>query len=281
MFSHNLRSVALTLVMLAATATVAHAAVTPDPGISGKFNAPMCDTNGYERVQTPATEYAVSDSVATCVASQKYHADFAVNSVQRNVGWQYPNLAAGYTPEGDATCANPERDTCYQFPVPWAKDGTPVQSFGSWLAPGTYNLSDDIWFAPYSWEHSSTDAVRYHNNVELMVWFAHPGIDDTSHFVAYAVIDHLRWGIMSWISGKGRYIAYVALSGPGVHLRRGGTRVAFAGIWLNQFFRNAEYHRWLPASYYLWTVDAGFELVRGGKHNNIHDYALSGLPDSR
>ena len=43
------------------------------------------------------------------------------------------------------------------------------------------------------------------------------------------------------------------------------------------FFREAENHHELSASYWLTAIDAGFELVSGGLHSNIHYYSLTGV----
>jgi hypothetical protein len=83
---------------------------------------------------------------------------------------------------------------------------------------------------------------------------------------------------MSWDAnhdGAWRYVAYVAVSGPGTRLHRhGGTGVTFSGIWLNQFFRDCERHGWLRKTEWLWAIDLGFELNRGGNGNNVHGYVL-------
>jgi hypothetical protein len=257
---------------LVAAALPAIASPSPSRGVVGRFNAPMCGSNDFERVKTPVTEFAVSDSAGTCVRSEKYHPDFAVASVTRDVAWQYPDIASGFTPEGEATCADPKRDTCFAYPVRQEDDGMPEASFGSWLAPGSYNESFDIWFSPVKGRHSFATRA---GDTELMVWLAYPGIDDRSHFVAYATIDHMRFGIMTWIAGGDRrYVAYLWLGAPRVG---SGRRLDVSGLWLNPIFRNAESHGWLRKSEFLWTVDLGFELNRGGVGDNIHDYSLSSV----
>jgi hypothetical protein len=42
-------------------------------------------------------------------------------------------------------------------------------------------------------------------------------------------------------------------------------------------FREAENHGELSPSYWLTGIDAGFELVSGGLHDNIHYYSLTGV----
>ena len=182
----------------------------------------------------------------------------------------------GFTPEGEATCADPRRDTCFAYPARQEDDGMPLASFGSWLAPGSYNESFDIWFSPVKGRHSFATRA---GDTELMVWLAYPGINDRSHFVAYATIDHKRFGIMTWIAGGDRrYVAYLWLNAPRVG---SGRRLDVSGLWLNPIFRNAESHGWLRSWEWLWSVDLGFELRWGGQGVNIHDYSLTGLPASR
>lgn len=255
-------------VMLSAAFLPARAA-TPAKGITGRFNLPMCDSNGYERIKTTVTEYAVSDSAGTCVRSEKHHATFAVSAVTRNVGWQYPNIASGYTPEGEATCANPTRDACFAYPVRADRDGMPEESFGSWLAPGSYNESLDIWFSPVKSRHSAGARA---GDTELMIWTAYPGIDDRGHFIAYATIDRMRFGIMTWETRGGwRYVAYLWLNAP--HVGH-GRQLNIRGLWLNPFFRNAERHGWLSPREWLWAIDLGYELRWGGVGDNIHGDSL-------
>jgi hypothetical protein len=238
-----------------------------------QYNAPMCGSNDWERIKTPATEFAVSDSAATCVDSEKYEPDFAVSSVIRNQQWQYPNLASGYVPTGESTCAS-SKDTCFRYPVEAENDGAPEASVGTWISGGYQgNEAFDIWFSPNASRHSAATRA---GDTELMIWTAYPGINDTSKFVAYATIDGKRFGIMSWVTGGGtwRYVAYLWLNAPNGSQ---GRQVNVSGLWLNPFFRNAESHGWLKPTEWLWAIDFGFEMNRNGKDNNVHAYSLTGV----
>ncbi len=245
------------------TATAAHAG-----GVTGQWNAPMCGSNSYERIKTDTTEYAVIDTQGTCVDSERYHPDFAVETVSENIGWQYPAIISGYTPEGAPTCAG-VKDTCYAYPVQVKDDGMPEATFGSWIARGYQgNESFDIWFSPVKDRHSIQEKA---GDTELMIWTAYPGINDTRRFVGYATIDGMRFGIMSWIGGgPHRYVAYLWLGAS----QRTGHQVNISGLRLNPFFRNAESRGWLNSSEWLWSVDLGFEMNKGGTDNNIHVYSL-------
>lgn len=275
MFKHTLVTVLGVIALLAGLgfvlATAAHAS-----GITGSWNTPMCGSNSYERVKTPLTEYAVSDSSDTCVSSQRYHASFAVSRVLANKGWQYPNIALGYTPEGAPTCAS-SADTCFGFPVQVKHDGTPEQSFGSWISSGYQgNLADDIWFSPTESRHS---VATRNGDTELMVWFAYPGIHDK--LSDYTTIDGKRFGVMTWEAGhdgaRWRYVAYLWLNAPNGSK---GRQVNISGLWLNPFFRNAESHGWLSQNDYMWAIDDGFEMNHDGLDNNIHSQLITGLPEA-
>jgi len=257
------------------TTTLAHTGPSvfqPDAGIDGDWNKPMCAANGFERIKTPTTEYAAVDSAGTCISSAEFHANFTITSV-KNMSYQMPVIASGYVPTGEATCAS-SRDTCYKYPVPQEYDGMPVDSFRAWLASGKYSLAFDTWFSPVASRHSYSDRA---GDTEVMICLADPNRNYTSDFLFYTEIDGLRFGVMSWeTTSDTRYVAYVAVSGPGMNVGNGKT-VSFRDIWLNPFWRNAESHGWLKKTEDLWAVDLGFELTDGGRLNNIHDDVLAGV----
>jgi hypothetical protein len=246
-------------------------------GMSGQYNKPMCESNAFERVKTAATEYAAVDSAGTCISSEKYHAAFTITSV-RNMSYQFPMISSGFVPTGEPTCAS-AKDTCYAYPVRQEYDGTPVATFGAWLNPGQYKLAFDTWFSPVKSRH---DYDERSGDVEIMAWLVHPGESIApSQYLYYATIDHIRFGVDSWEQASGvRYVAFVALSGPGSGRTEtaNGQRVSYSNLWLNPIFRSAIAHGLLKKTDWLWAIDLGFELTRGGKGGNIHGYTLSGLP---
>lgn len=257
-------------------ATPASAPVArPAAGISDEWNEQMCAGNGFERIKTPQTEYTVSDSAGTCVTSERYHAVFSIAKVTKQISWQFPNIASGYTPEGEATCAS-SADTCFTYPVRQEDDGTPLASFSAWLNPGQYDLAFDIYFSPTEGMHA-TGADR-NGDTEVMIWYAHPGLNETRSFNGgYVTIGGIRFGVMTWRAGRTahwRYIAYVAMSGPGLAVPH-GKLVTFRNQWLNPFFRNVESRGYLSKTEWLQSIDLGFELVKNGTENNIHNYTLA------
>lgn len=279
------RKVALLAALAAAAlflAPVAAHAADYAGGISGQFNKPMCASNGYERIQTPATEYAAVDSAGTCVSSEKYHAAFTITSVTGNLAYQMPGISSGYVPTGEATCAS-AKDSCYGYPVRQEYDGTPRATFGAWLAPGDYSLAFDTWFSPVESRHSYADRA---GDTEIMIWMSEPGGDWPQDFLYYTEIDGMRFGVMSWEQASGvRYVAYVDQSGPGAgrpDTATYGQHVSYSNIWLNEFWRDAIAHGWMSKTEWLWQVFLGFELrpaVRAGngKGDDISNYTLAGV----
>jgi hypothetical protein len=207
------------------------------------------------------------------VDSEKYHPDFSVSSVIANSGWQYPDITSGYVPTGESTCAS-DRDTCFRYPVQVKDDGSPDATVGTWISGGYQgNESFDIWFSPVKSRHS---VATRNGDTELMIWTAYPGVHD--RLEDYTTIDGKRFGIMTWEAGhegaRWRYVAYLWLNAPNGSR---GRQVNVSGLWLNPFFRNAESHGWLSSDSYLWAIDFGFEMNRGGVNNNVHTYDLTGV----
>jgi cellulose 1,4-beta-cellobiosidase len=197
----------------------------------------------------------------TCVTAERYHPDFAVTSVERGFGFAaYPNISSGWE-SGRYTCTG-HTGACYAYPVQLRHDGDPRTSMAAWLAPGRYDLSWDIW----------TNRTNAHplrdNGTELMIWLAHPGVPEG--IIRTVTIDGIRWNVTTWIAHHGgvwRLLIYYAVQ----------PRSSAYGLRLNDFFHEAERHREMSASWWLTGIDAGFELVSGGLHDNIHYYSLTGV----
>jgi len=252
-------------------------------GIGDQYNKQMCASNGFERVKTPATEYAAVDSAGTCISSEKYHAAFTITSVTRNMAYQMPGISSGYVPTGESTCAS-AADTCYRYPVRQEYDGTPAASFGAWLAPGDYSLAFDTWFSPVESRHSYDDRA---GDTEVMIWMSEPGGDWPQDFRYYTEIDGMRFGVMAWYqpANKVMYVAYVDQTGPGARrpdTATYGQHVSYSNIWLNEFWRDAIAHGWLGKSEWLWQVFLGYELRPGvragnGRGDDISNYNLKDM----
>jgi hypothetical protein len=247
-------------------------------GVS-QWNKPMCESNAFEYIKTAQTEYAATDSAGTCVSAERYAGDIDITSVT-NLSYQFPAIDSGYVPMGEPTCAS-ARDACWKYPVRQEYDGTPVVSLGAWLNPGQWKLAIDTWFSPAEGDH---DYAGRKGDTEVMIWLSHPGESiPAADCLGYNDIDGIRFCVDSWMQDSGvRYVAYVAMTGPGSArtVSAPGQRVSWAGLWLNPFWRNAEANGWLGKSEWLWAVDTGFELTKGGKGDNIHGYTLADMVKS-
>ena len=246
-------------------ALAAALALVPFPGPAGgvpRWNVRACGPD-WVTIRTPQTYYRVyNDDFGrrTCVTAERYHLDFAISSVGGGFGFAaYPNISSGWE-SGRYTCTG-HLGACYTYPVQLRDDGDPKTSMAAWLAPGRYDLSWDIW------TNRTNAHPKQDNGTEIMIWLAHPGIAEG---VDRAVtIDGIRWDVTTWIVHRNRS-TWRLLIYYSVRPRSSAYRLK-----LNDFFREAENHRELSASYWLTGIDAGFELVSGGLNDNIHYYSLT------
>ena len=264
----------------AATAILAAAALLPLPAQAGNvptavapaagvadYNVKACGTNWVD-IHIPNTSYfnVYNDDFGrqTCVTAERNHLDFQVTSVGKATGFKsYPNISSGW--ESNRYTCTGRTGACYTYPVQVSHDGNPVTSIAGWLAPGRYDFNYDIWT-------NRTDAHPLNDNgTEVMIWLAHPGVPEAVDRVVK--IDGIEWDVTTWITHhpgqpSWRLLIYYAVK----------QRSSASGLHLNDFFHEAEAHGEMSASYYLTGIDAGFELVQGGLHDNIHSYSLTGLP---
>lgn len=267
-----------TKITIAVTVLAAVLGCTVPASASGVsvHNGNICGANAWTYISI-VPRLKAHDSAGTCISAEKNHADFQVTRITRQIGWQYPNLSDGWelSESGCPSAGDMSAGLCSRLPVRWAAgaDGTPAVSGADYLAPGNQNDSFDIWLAPSSTHTSYTENG---GDTEIMIWLAHPGADAHASFLRHVSISGQEWGVMSWeardaSTGQSwRYVAYVA---P----RETGGNLSYRDLWLNEFFRDAAAHGWLPASYWLIAVDKGFEINSGGLHDNVHAYSVTGL----
>lgn len=244
--------------------TVLISAVLSAPALAGGvpvYNAKVCGDK-WVTIRTPRSYFHVyNDDFGgyTCINAMRHRLDFAVTTARGTGFHAYPNISSGWE-SGRYTCTG-HKGACYDYPVEVKRDGDPVASIAAWLAPGHYDFSLDIWT-------NRTDAHPVEDNgTEVMIWFAWPGLKEAIDRTV--TIDGMRWYVTTWIrKGKWRLLIYYA-----VHQRSSAH-----GVHINDFFHEAERHGEMSANYWLTGIDAGFELVHGGLHNNIHYYSLTGLP---
>jgi Glycosyl hydrolase family 12 len=253
-------------VILLAAPALAAALISPSAFAGGvpDYNTKVCGRN-WVTIRTPASYFRVyNDDFGgyTCINAERHHLRFAVATSRGHGFYAYPNISSGWE-SGRYTCTG-HKGPCYDYPVQVKNDGNPVTSIAGWLAPGHYDFSYDIWM-------NRTDAHPVQDNgTELMIWLAYPGIRESVERVV--VVDGIRWYVTTWIAhrngGRWRLLIYYA-----VHQRS-----SVSGLRLNDFFHEAERHGEMSSNYWLTGIDAGFELVKNGLHDNIHYYSLTGLP---
>lgn len=229
------------------------------------FNAKVCGTHWVD-VHYPKNSYYnfYNDNFGnkTCINVMRHRLDFQISYVGSRTGFfADPNISSGYE-SGRSTCTG-HSGACFRYPVQVKHDGDPKTSVAAWLAPGVYDFNYDIWT-------NRTDAHPVQNNgTEVMIWLAHPGVREG--ITRSTVIDGVQWDVTTWICHRNgatwRLLIYYA-----VH-----PRSSIFGMHINDFFHEAERHGDMSASYYLTGITSGFELVRGGLHDNIHYYKLSGV----
>ena len=233
----------------------------------GVYNATVCGPNAWVRVKQVTSEFTVHDGATACITSERKHLDYQITQTSTD-HWQYPNISSGYE-MGESSCAS-TADTCYRYPVRVKDDGAPVASVRAWLAPGIYNLSFDVWFAP---DKTGMSYQTRTDDTELMIWLAHPGIYDSCDY--HTDIDHIDWCVLDGWAGGGSGKPWKRITFEAPRTALGSVNVS--KLWLNPFFRNAEAHAMLKADEWLYEIDLGNELYSGGLHDNIHYYSLTGV----
>ena len=239
---------------------------SPDAGVQ-QYNQKICGRS-WVNVHLAKTSYfnvyngVFGPGATGCLSSTRYKLDFQVLSSTGAGFHADANISSGWE-SGRYSCTG-HRGACYKYPVRVSGDGDPVSSVKAWLAPGVYDFSYDIWT-------NRTDAHPVQDDgTEVMIWLAHPGVAEGA--VREVRIDGIAWDVTTWMCHRNgatwRLLIYYA-----VH-----PRSSASGLRLNDFFREAERHGDMSASYWLTAIDAGFELVRGGVHDNIHYFSLTGLP---
>jgi hypothetical protein len=266
----SLKTVSLTVAALASAAAMIPASQAFAGNHSGvpTYNKNVCGTR-WVKVHIPKTSYyniynAPPQQAHSCIAVERNHLDFQITRLTIDNPWGYPNISSGWE-EGVYTCSG-IRGKCMKYPVEEKHDGLPVTSVSTWQSPGVYNVSYDIWFNKWD-THPHQD-----NGTEVMIWLAHPGINDSAAIDWYVTIEGIRWGVMTWTAHNRTGVSWHYVAFLAVPQRTGVHR-----LWLNPFFRNAIAHHLLQSNWWLTAIDFGFELVYGGLHNNVHYYTLSGV----
>lgn len=189
------------------------------------------------------------------------NAGFVISrSVTHDAWGSYPNVSQGWQ-WGTSALHEPT------YPVRVSADGMPVTSITTRQLTNRgyrYNTAYDIWFSKYA-QRTGQD-----NGAEVMIWLTHPGVGVWS-VTARVRIEGVLFDVMSWRAFHNNthwnYVAFVAVY----------PRTSFRRLWLNPFFRYTERIKKLSSSWYLTSIDAGFELVNGGRGLAIENYSLTGV----
>jgi len=257
--STGLTSVALTSVALTSGAasgpTVPGGSITPAVSpADGVHTDYFCDRawkNVRAKTGVGYNIYNDNFGAGTCLKNDgNVGFTIAASSVEDGYG-AYPNISNGWewglSPLHDPT-----------FPVQYRDDGSPRADVKVHLInTGVWNAAFDMWFSTYKQENGQDNAA------EVMIWLDcnHNCIGQDSPIVT---VDEVKFHKDTWIADhngvRWRYTAYVAVT----------HRNTFTNLWLNPFFKNAG----VKPSWYLTSVDFGFELVHGGKGLGVTSYSL-------
>ena len=137
------------------------------------------------------------------------------------------------------------------LPLPVSRLGALVTSWSTrQTRRGVWDAAYDIWFARHR-SVSGQDA-----GAEVMIWLNSHGLRTGRGRVVR--IDHRRWHLVHWRTGLGgRHWNYLrfALVGGGTSIRR---------LSIGPFIALARRYRLIRPGWWLTSVEAGFEIWRGG-----------------
>ncbi|MCP4577194.1 MAG: hypothetical protein GY846_13005 [Deltaproteobacteria bacterium] len=130
----------------------------------------------------------------------------------------------------------------------------PVQAVWSYRTAGTsgaWNAVMELWFSP---ELNTSNG--YAGGGELMIWLEHQGMTPSGSPVAHVSLAGIEWEV--WYDEIGwNYVAYKALS----DLPNNNTVLFNA----KEFIEDAVERGFIEKSWYLHVIEAGFEIMKGGR----------------
>ena len=117
-------------------------------------------------------------------------------------------------------------------------------------AGGTWGAGYDIWFARKPARSGQSSGA------EMMIWLNARGFGTNTWPVV--VIDHVRWHLAHWVTGgHGKRWNYI-------QFRRLSSTSKVTNLRLKPFIAVAERYRLIKPRWWLTSVEAGFEIWRGG-----------------
>jgi hypothetical protein len=246
------------------TAPVAEGAVSQPAG----GTTTICN-NTWKAVDVPGVadqqvKIIDDDFGSNSCLSNSGNVGFDVTKSTSTGSWtEYPNISTGWE-RGE----EPAEHAAWKFPVEVSQDGSPWADVttGAVEPSSAYNAAYDIWFD----KTGETPVPSQATGAEVMIWLQHENVDGPAAGSAVYTIDGIQWQAMKWIATYNHkswnYIAFVAVS-----------QHTSASLSLNPFFQKAEELGSLKSSWYLTSVDFGFEIPRGGVGLRVNSFKFGGV----
>jgi hypothetical protein len=123
-----------------------------------------------------------------------------------------------------------------------------------------WNAAYDIWFDP-------TGNDEGENGTEMMIWLDHGDVAPIGEQTATVAIGGIEWAVWTGTNGAVKVISYVATTG----------RRSVADLPLNPFMGDAIDRGSLQASWYLTSIQAGFEPWTKGAGLATTSFSVTGV----
>lgn len=214
-----------------------------------------CDQYGTWNVTPTSKNYVVQNnrwgaSTQQCIAGDNANTSWSVTTSQHNLATNGP--PAGY-PSIYKGCHYGNCTTNSGMPKQQSAIGSAPSSWSITVpSSGSWNAAYDIWF------NKTSSSSGQNNGAEMMIWLNSRNVQPAGTRVASNVsIAGAQWDVWyTTVSGSGvtwNYIAYKRTSGTG--------SVNFD---LKAFFNDAQNRGYIQSSWWLTSIQAGFEMWVGG-----------------
>lgn len=150
--------------------------------------------------------------------------------------------------------------------------GMPMQVSGlsvetSWnistISSGVWNAAYDVWF------HQTSDYTGgAPNGAELMIWISYTAENWEEKKVGTVSLAGTTWDVYYWAMTSWNYIAYLRTS-----------NTTYASFNLNTFVTDAVSRGYIQNSWYLVSVQAGFEIWQGGVGLTSNSFSVTAIQD--
>ncbi len=211
----------------------------------------LCKTYQHMTVRRGSDQYIVrNDNYGRdkeCLANQGQAANFAVTKssarASRVEPVAFPNIFAG--------CSWGLCSPRSVLPLRADRISSLVTTWHTTTkARGTWGAGYDIWFARKPARSGQSGGA------EMMIWLNSRGFGLNTWPVV--VIDHVRWHLAHWVTGgHGKRWNYI-------QFRRVASTSKVTNLRVKPFIAAAERYRLIKPRWWLTSVEAGFEIWRGG-----------------